>query len=641
LDEDPNLYLTDLSFIVAKAEIFGLESGILITLILLLLSALLSASEVAFFSVKSHEIDALKESKATLSLTTLLENPRNLLATILILNNMVNIGIVVITDGIIHSLDLFHLPGWAQLLIQVAAVTALILLFGEIIPKVYATKNHLRISLLMAFPMGFMVKAMKPFYLPLTGISKLIDRNLKKRDTNLSVSELSHALEITGMDESNDESHKILKGIVEFGNIDVSAIMTPRVNTAVADAEWDFTRLIQFIKTHGYSRIPVFEENYDNIIGVIYIKDILPFLNTSDEVNWKTLIRKPFFVPESKKLDDLLTEFQQKKMHIAIVVDEFGGFSGVVTLEDVIEEIVGEINDEFDDDVQDIKVVNDSTYIMDGHTSLNDFIRCANLEDDYFDDVKGDADTVAGVILEMNGNIPAKKDIIKFKQLKIEILSADQRRIRKLKITLEETEEKASDAMNGLSSFVILVVIAFTLLSCGGEKIVSPKPKGFMEIALPAKQYRLYENDCPYTFEYPVYAKVEPYTGPQQSNCWMNMVFPQFRSKIYLTYQDIGGQKVEDFLEDSRSMAYKHAVKASGIDEIEVLSKQNHLYGIIYNIEGDVASGYQFHVTDCVKHFLRGSLYFDIKTDKDSVQPVSDFLKQDVNHLVESVRWKN
>lgn len=641
MDDDPNLYPANLSIIVAKAEAFGSESGILITCILLLLSALFSASEVAFFSVKSHEIDNLKESKAMLSLTKLLEKPRNLLATILILNNMVNIGIVVITDGIIHSIGLFHLPAWAQLMIQVVAVTALILLFGEIIPKVYATKNHLRISLLMAAPMNLLVKAMKPFYLPLTALSKLIDRNLKKRDTNLSVSELSHALEITGMDESNDESHKILKGIVEFGNIEVSAIMTPRVNTAVADAEWDFEELVKFIQTHGYSRIPVFEENYDNIIGVIYIKDILPHLNSTEHVNWKELIRKPFFVPESKKIDDLLTEFQQKKMHIAIVVDEFGGFSGLVTLEDVIEEIVGEINDEFDDDVQDIKVINDNTYIMDGHTSLNDFIRCANLDDEYFDEVKGDADTVAGVVLEMNGNIPAKKDIIRFKNLKIEILSADQRRIKKLKIQLENITDARHETIGGLSSIVILFMIAMTFYACGGEKIVSPKPKGYMEIELPAKQYQMYDKDCPYSFEYPVYASIEPYTGPQQSNCWMNMVFPRFRSKIYLTYQDISGQKVEDFLEDSRSMAYKHAVKASGIDEIEVLSKQNRLYGIIYNIEGDVASSYQFHVTDCVKHFLRGSLYFDIKTDKDSVQQVSDFLKVDVNHLVESVRWKN
>ena len=377
MDPEPSLFISD--FIQDLSA--DLLIAIVACMVLLVLSALISGAEVAFFSLTQPQLNKASESKQLTERTVveLLEEPKQLLATILITNNFINILIVLLFAFIG---DLVFGPNVSELLkflIEVVLVTFFILLFGEVLPKVYASRNAIRFAAFMALPLKLLIAVTFVVSKPLMWLTNTIEKKLNKKQTNLSVEKLSQALQITSDEATTTDEQKILEGIVSFGNTETSQIMTPRIDIFAMEEETDFLEVISGIVENGYSRIPVYTDNIDSIKGVLYAKDLLPHLNKKN-FNWLKLLRPPYFVPENKKLDDLLKEFQEKKNHLAVVVDEYGGTSGIVTLEDVIEEIVGDINDEFDDEDLSYSKINDNTYLFEGKTNLKDFARILNLE---------------------------------------------------------------------------------------------------------------------------------------------------------------------------------------------------------------------------------------------------------------------
>lgn len=414
-------------------------AGLLVVVILLFISALVSGSEVAYFSLLPVELDKIRNSKSRAGKIAgnLLKHPDRLLATILVTNNFVNVGIVILSSFI--STDLFDSVSfyrpWIEILITIVSITFLILFFSEVLPKVYANRFALQFALFTAPGLLFFTKLFSPVSSVLIRSTSIVNKRLIKKKGNLSIDELSDALELT--EESLPEEKKILKGIVKFGNIDVKDIMCPRVDVISIEKKAPYTQLLELVQGSGFSRIPVFEETFDEIIGVLYIKDLLPHLDKKDSFDWNTLTRPPFFVPESKKINDLLKEFQVEHIHLAIVVDEYGGTSGIVTLEDILEEIVGEISDESDAGKQPYKILDENNIIFEGKVLLNDFYKIANTEDDIFDEVKGDADTLAGLILELRGEFPEKEDKLAYKDFLFQVKEVDQRRIRLIQVTIK------------------------------------------------------------------------------------------------------------------------------------------------------------------------------------------------------------
>ena len=410
---------------------------LLLMLILLLLSGLISGSEVAFFSLDPKDISELEseENKANQQILDLLRFPKRLLATILIANNLVNVAIIIFSTIIINNIFDFSEHKAIGFSIQVVVVTFLLLLFGEVIPKIYSNRNSKKITQLMAAPLIILRKAFLPLSLTLVQSTNFLGKRLQKKSDNISVDELSHALELTADEHSDEEEQKILKGIVKFGNTDVKQIMTARVDVFALDNSENFDAVIALILDSGFSRIPVYNGNFDSIDGLLYVKDLLPHIDSPDSFEWQKLVRQPFFVPENKKIDDLLEEIQQKKIHLAIVVDEYGGTSGIVTLEDIIEEIVGDISDEFDDDNLTYSKLDEENFIFEGKTSLNDFYRMVDIDGSNFENRKGDSDTLAGFVIEQAGHIPIKGESIDFLNFTFLVESADQRRVSSIKVT--------------------------------------------------------------------------------------------------------------------------------------------------------------------------------------------------------------
>ena len=410
---------------------------LLLMLILLLLSGLISGSEVAFFSLDPKDISELEseENKANQQILDLLRFPKRLLATILIANNLVNVAIIIFSTIIINNIFDFSEHKAIGFSIQVVVVTFLLLLFGEVIPKIYSNRNSKKITQLMAAPLIILRKAFLPLSLTLVRSTNFLGKRLQKKSDNISVDELSHALELTADEHSDEEEQKILKGIVKFGNTDVKQIMTARVDVFALDNSENFDAVIALILDSGFSRIPVYNGNFDSIDGLLYVKDLLPHIDSPDSFEWQKLVRQPFFVPENKKIDDLLEEIQQKKIHLAIVVDEYGGTSGIVTLEDIIEEIVGDISDEFDDDNLTYSKLDEENFIFEGKTSLNDFYRMVDIDGSNFENRKGDSDTLAGFVIEQAGHIPVKGESIDFLNFTFLVESADQRRVSSIKVT--------------------------------------------------------------------------------------------------------------------------------------------------------------------------------------------------------------
>jgi putative hemolysin len=414
---------------------------IIILFVLLIASGLISGSETAFFSFQPADIESLrkKHGKRGRKVLSLQQNPKELLATILISNNFINVGIVVISTYL--TTLLFNLKSHPVLtfLVQIVIVTSFLLVFGEIMPKIYANKKPVSFALLMADIIVVLMWFFKPLSLVLVKSTSLIDKRLMAKKITVSMSELSEAIDMTVGDSTPEEEKKILKGIATFGEKEVSEVMRSRVDVTAIDVEDSFENVLRTVTESGYSRIPVYRENLDSVEGLLYIKDLLPYIEQTGNVNWTKLIRPPFFVPENKKINDLLQEFRERKIHMAIVVDEYGGTSGIITLEDILEEIVGEISDEFDVDEESFsyKKINATTYLFDAKTLLNDLCKILDVDDDTFDRARGESDSLGGLILELQGKIPSVGEKISYDRYTFEIVDADKRKINKVKVSVK------------------------------------------------------------------------------------------------------------------------------------------------------------------------------------------------------------
>ena len=416
--------------------------SLLAVVLLVVLSALLSGSEVAMFSINTEQRKTLKDStnNNTVRILKLLEEPKKLLATILIANNFVNVSIVMASNYVFNNLFIDgSISETMNFILQVIVVTFLILLFGEVIPKVYANNYNIQFSKFMSLPLLVLKKIFSPVSLALINSTNIIDRKIEKKRESLKADELEHALNLTKDSVDNEDEKKILEGIVKFGHTDVKQIMTPRTDVISFDVTTKYIDLMEELKDIKFSRIPVFEESFDKIKGILYAKDLLGKMDEKKNFNWTYLLREPKFVPENKKLDDLLKEFQEEKTHIAIVVDEYGGSSGIVSLEDVLEEIVGDITDEFDEEDINHKKIDDRNYIIDGKTSLIDVYKLLEIDGEIFENAKGESDTIAGFCIEQAGKILLKNEKINFDTYTITVEAADKRRIKKVKITINET----------------------------------------------------------------------------------------------------------------------------------------------------------------------------------------------------------
>ena len=404
--------------------------------ILLILSGLVSGSETAFFSLSPKQIKIIKDIDNKYILR-LLYNPNKLLATILISNNFINIGIVILSTFITNEMFDFSQSPTMGFIFQIVVVTFLLLLFGEIIPKIFASQNAIALCKVMAIPLNLLSKILSPFIYVLTHSTDFIDKKFNKKN-NISLTELSQALELTSTDIK--EEKEILEGIVNFGNISAEEVMTPRLKILAIEMNTNFDVLKQEIIDSGFSRLPVYTKSLDSIKGILYVKDLLPHINKPKNFKWQTLIRPPYFIPESKKIDDLLEDFQEKKSHMAFVVDEYGGCSGIVTMEDVLEEIVGEFIDELDGEDNNFVLDKNGAYIFEADTQLNDFYKITKVDNNVFDDIKGEADSIAGLILEIKEEFPKLMDIVYYRNYKFTVLEIGDRRIKKIKFEILPNE---------------------------------------------------------------------------------------------------------------------------------------------------------------------------------------------------------
>ena len=426
------------SFFIQYALDTNLVFGLLAIFVLLFCSALVSGAEVALFSLSQKDIDEMLQqhpSKGKI-ISELLEKPKKLLATLLVANNFINIGVVILFS---YLGDIFFSTITSvalKFVLEVIVVTFLILLFGEVLPKVYASRNNIKFAQFIAYPVVVLDKLLSPISLPMRDISVYLHNILGKQKSNFSVDQLSQALELTDSEETSSEEQKILEGIVSFGNTDTKQVMSPRMDIFALEIDETFAEIYPKIVDKGFSRIPVYRDSVDHIEGVLFVKDLLPHIN-KDDFEWTSLLREPFFVPENKKIDNLLKDFQTMKSHLAIVVDEYGGTSGLVSLEDIIEEIVGDISDEFDEDNANYTKINDNNYLFEGKVNLKDFYRVIDVDEELFESKKGEAETLAGFILEIIGNFPKKGQKITFENCVFTIETVDNKRVKQIKVTIE------------------------------------------------------------------------------------------------------------------------------------------------------------------------------------------------------------
>ena len=409
--------------------------------LLLFVSGFASGSEIAFFSLTPNDLYELDEERSPIDakITMLRKDSERTLATILIANNLVNVAIIMLYGYFFsHAID-FGDALWVKFLFMTVILTFLLLLFGEIMPKVYASKNPLEFCRGAVMGICFFRKMFYPIASIVISSGKLTEKLIQRENQTLSVDDLGQALELTDTDEIKEEKN-ILEGIVRFGDETVKEIMTSRQDVVDLDFKAPYEEVLKCVVDNNYSRIPVYQDSQDNIRGILYIKDLLPFLSKDNSFNWQSLIRQPYVVPETKKIDDLLREFQENKVHIAIVVDEFGGTSGIVTLEDILEEIVGEINDEYDEDEKNYVRINLNTFVFEGKTLLSDFYKVLKLADETFADVEGDADTIAGLLLEIKGDFPKLHEKIDYQNFSFEILEMEERRISKVKVVIKRNQ---------------------------------------------------------------------------------------------------------------------------------------------------------------------------------------------------------
>ncbi|MFQ3238416.1 MAG: putative hemolysin [Olleya marilimosa] len=433
MDPEPSSFLA-----LVISDNINIVLGFVLLIVLLICSAMISGAEVALFSLTKSDLEdeALQGKKQIQIISKLLIRPKKLLATILVANNFINIGIVILFAFLGNYLFSGINSALVKFIVEVVVITFLILLFGEILPKIYASRNNLKFATFMAYPLRVLDVLFSPLSLPMRSITLTIHNRLGKQKSNISVDQLSQALELTSEHDTTKEEQKILQGIVSFGNTDTKQVMQPRIDVFALNVEQPYSEIIPEIIENGYSRIPVYKDSMDNIVGVLYVKDLLPYID-KQTFDWTTLLRAPFFVPENKKLDDLMAEFQEKKVHLAVVVDEYGGTSGLVSLEDIIEEIVGDISDEFDDEDLVFSKLDDKNYAFEGKTALKDFYKIIKLENDtIFEDNKGEAETIAGFILENSGGFPKRNSKIHFENYVFTIEALDKKRIKRVKVTL-------------------------------------------------------------------------------------------------------------------------------------------------------------------------------------------------------------
>lgn len=447
---DPDSYLCRLADLFDGVTVttpgIGAIIAIILAVLLLYASGFVSASEIAFFSLSPGDLSEIEEGQNSSDrrISALLDDSERLLATILISNNFVNVTIIMLCNYFFAGTIHFGNSVVLEFLLITVILTFLLLLFGEIMPKIYSAQHTLKFCRKAAPVISFL----KTFFSPLSALlvrsSFLVNKCVAKKNYNISVDELSQALELTDKNEISEESN-ILEGIIRFGEETAKEVMTPRLDMVDLEINTPYSEVLKCIVENAYSRIPIYAESRDNIKGILYIKDLLPYLNKTDKFSWQTLIRPAYFVPETKMIDDLLRDFQTNKIHIAIVVDEFGGTSGIVTMEDIIEEIVGEINDEYDDEERTYVKLNDHTYIFEAKTLLSDFYKIMKIDSDIFEDVEGDADTLAGLLLELKGEFPVLHERLDFKDYHFEVLEMSTRRILRVKVTVDTSAQSSED----------------------------------------------------------------------------------------------------------------------------------------------------------------------------------------------------
>jgi putative hemolysin len=430
-----------LSSVTVNAPDLQIITGFAILVVLLAGSALMSASEVAFFSFSPEDIENFKTNKDRRSKTALklYNDPEKLLSTVLVANNTINIAIVLLSAYLSSRLFDFSSEPVAGFIINAGVITFLLLFFGEILPKVFASRNHVRVAHFMAYTLSILIKLFYPVTSLLILSTSFVKKRTVKRRANISMNDLSDALELTS-DELN-EDERILKGIVNFGNINVSAIMCPRIDVTAIDIRAGFDKIVPVIIESGFSRIPVYSCSFDNVKGILYAKDVLPYSTNPANFKWQALLRPPYFVPETKKINDLLKEFQTKKIHMAVVIDEYGGTSGIVTLEDILEEIVGEISDDGDNHELHYHKLDINKYTFEGRILLNDFFRILGIDEDLFADIRGESETLAGLILELTEEIPEQGQSVHFGKFLFKINSSDKRRIKEIYVEINNDND--------------------------------------------------------------------------------------------------------------------------------------------------------------------------------------------------------
>jgi len=431
LDPEPSLFFNstlDINLIIGFVGIF----------ILLFLSAIVSGAEVALFSLSQKDInETLQENNPRGKIiSNLLDKPKKLLATLLVANNFFNIGVVILFSFIGQNIFANVSSPVFKFILEIILVTFLILLFGEVLPKVYASRNNIKFAKRVAYPIAILDTLLSPISLPMRSVTLYLHNKLGKQKNSFSINQLSQALELTDSEGTSSEEQKILEGIVSFGNTDTKQVMSPRIDIFALEISESFSAICPKIIEKGFSRIPVYRDNIDQIEGVLFVKDLLPHID-NDEFDWTSLVREAFFVPENKKLDNLLKDFQSLKSHLAIVVDEYGGTSGLVSLEDVIEEIVGDISDEFDDENLNFSQIDEKNFLFEGKINMKDFYRIVNVNEDIFESHKGEAETLAGFILEILGNFPKKDQKIAFENCVFTIETVDKKRVKQIKVTID------------------------------------------------------------------------------------------------------------------------------------------------------------------------------------------------------------
>ncbi|MEP6805266.1 MAG: gliding motility-associated protein GldE [Flavobacterium sp.] len=430
MDPEPSLFLKtlDINLIIGFVAIF----------ILLFLSAIVSGAEVALFSLSQKDIDETLQNNNPKGkiISRLLDKPKKLLATLLVANNFFNIGVVILFSFVGQNIFASISSPVFKFILEIILVTFLILLFGEVLPKVYASRNNIKFAKRIAYPIAVLDTLLSPISLPMRSVTLYLHNKLGKQKNSFSINQLSQALELTDSEGTSSEEQKILEGIVSFGNTDTKQVMSPRIDIFALEISESFGTICPKIIEKGFSRIPVYRDNIDQIEGVLFVKDLLPYID-NEEFDWSSLIREAFFVPENKKLDNLLKDFQSLKSHLAIVVDEYGGTSGLVSLEDVIEEIVGDISDEFDDENLNYSQIDEKNFLFEGKINMKDFYRIVDVNEDIFESHKGEAETLAGFILEILGNFPKKDQKVAFENCIFTIETVDKKRVKQIKVTID------------------------------------------------------------------------------------------------------------------------------------------------------------------------------------------------------------